>query len=74
MGVQGVRLHPQLVQGCASRIELGFTRREAKEERERKRASGKKEGIFVYYNLFYKCSTNYSKQKYPLFCLMVCYL
>ena len=32
--------------------------------------SGKKEGIFVYYNLYYKCSTNYSKQKYPLFCLM----
>ena len=30
-------------------------------------SSGKKEGIFIYYNLYYKCSTNYSKQKYPLF-------
>ena len=29
-----------------------------------------KEGIFVYYNLYYICSSNYSKQKYPLFCLM----
>ena len=34
-------------------------------------ASGKKVGIFVYYNLYYICSTNYSKQKYPLFCLML---
>jgi len=33
--------------------------------------SGKKEGIFVYYNLYYICSTNYSKQKYPLFFLMI---
>ena len=29
-------------------------------------ASGKKEGIFVYYNLYYECSTNYSKKK-PFF-------
>ena len=33
-------------------------------------AAGEKEGIIVYFNLYYMCSTNYSKQKYPLFCLM----